>query len=137
MNEGPSVFGRALVHDVVGFAHLLEQDGHAHLEQLSVLPRLGRRGLGRMLVSAVLREAGARGHREVTLRTYADVPWNAPFYTRCGFVETEPRTAFLRRLIDVEESLGLLQHGRRLQMTAAVESPASREDELGEARSTL
>ena len=107
--------------DVVGFAHLLELEEHAHLEQVSVLPRYARRGLGRMLVSTALREAAARGHREVTLRTYADVPWNAPFYRTCGFVETEPDTAFLRGLVDVEERLRLSAHGRRVQMTAPID----------------
>ncbi|QMU98441.1 GNAT family N-acetyltransferase [Microbacterium esteraromaticum] len=106
--------------EVIGFAHLLELEGHAHLEQVSVLPRFGRRGAGRMLVEAILAEAARRGHRTVTLRTYADVPWNAPFYETCGFVETRPDTPFLTRLVDVERALGLPRHGRRLQMTARV-----------------
>lgn len=106
----------------VGFVHLLEVDGQAHLEQLSVLPAHGRRGYGRLLVRAALREAGSRGHRRVTLRTYADVPWNAPFYASCGFLESLPETPFQRRLIDVESQLGLDRLGRRVQMTALTHS---------------
>lgn len=120
---GAVLVGESRSGEVAGFAHLLEVDGHAHLEQVSVLPRLGRRGLGRMLVTSALHEAAARGHREVTLRTYADVPWNAPFYATCGFVETEPDSAFLTGLLDVEERLRLSMHGRRLQMTSPVPSP--------------
>lgn len=103
---------------IVGFVHVLEPAGIAHLEQLSVLPAHGRRGHGRALVEAALREAAARGHREVTLRTYADVPFNAPFYRTCGFEVTEPRSAFHRRLVEVEKQQGLLRYGQRLQMTA-------------------
>ncbi|WP_217184302.1 GNAT family N-acetyltransferase [Streptomyces sp. AC495_CC817] len=105
---------------VVGFVQVLDLGGHAHLEQLSVLPSHGRRGIGRLLVDAALVEARRRGHESITLRTYADVPWNAPFYASCGFVESTPETDLLRSLIEVERSLGLLAHGRRVQMTAAL-----------------
>ncbi|WP_315637564.1 MULTISPECIES: GNAT family N-acetyltransferase [Microbacterium] len=104
----------------VGFAHVLEVDGEAHLEQLSVRPEHARRGVGRALVVAAQEEARRRGHRRLTLRTYADVPWNAPFYARCGFEESAPDTDFLRALVGVEERLNLSVHGRRIQMTATL-----------------
>lgn len=76
---------------VLGFAHLveLEHDGHrhAHLEQLSVHPDAGGCGLGTMLLRAMLGTALDRGHDRITLVTFADVPWNAPWYARHGFVE--------------------------------------------------
>lgn len=68
-----------------------------------------------------MEEARHRGYEELTLRSYADVPWNAPFYARLGFVETEPETDFQKLLVDVEERLGLTRYGRRVQMTAALE----------------
>jgi GNAT superfamily N-acetyltransferase len=101
----------------VGFVHVLEVDGAAHLEQLSVLPDATRRGHGRRLVEAAVAEALARGHDRITLRTFADVPWNAPFYATCGFVESEPDTDFLRGLIDAERDHGLSSPERRIQMT--------------------
>lgn len=104
----------------VGFAHVLEIDGHAHLEQLSVLPSFGRRGIGRQLVQVALSEARSRGHQTITLRTYRDVPWNAPFYASCGFTETEPDSDLLRALVDTETALGLFEYGPRVQMTAAL-----------------
>ena len=104
--------------DAVGFVHVIERDGHAHLEQLSVPPEHGRRGYGRALVRAALSEAAARGHERMTLRTYADVPWNGPFYASCGFIESEPDSVFLLGLPAVEARLGLARHGRRIQMTA-------------------
>lgn len=105
---------------VVGFVHVLELDGHAHLEQLSVLPSYGRQGIGRELVTAALTESRHRGHTEITLRTYIDVPWNAPFYTSCGFLVSEPDTPLLRDLVHVESALGLFEHGPRTQMTAVL-----------------
>lgn len=104
----------------MGFVQVLEVDDGAHLEQVSVDPRVGRRGHGRMLVMAALDEARRRGHRAVTLRTYRDVPWNAPFYATCGFRVSTPATAFQRSLVSVEERIGLGRFGERVQMTAAL-----------------
>ena len=107
--------------DAVGFVHVLEAVGYAHLEQLSVLPEHTRRGLGRTLVGAAKTEAARRGHERVTLRTYADVPWNAPFYATCGFVETSPVSDFHREMAVEEKRLGLDKFGRRIQMTAQLQ----------------
>lgn len=106
--------GRGL--EPLGFAHVLGIPGGDHLEQLSVRPSLARRGHGRALVEAVKGESGRRGSKRVTLRTYAEVPWNAPFYASCGFVESDPDTDFLRDLLIVEQRRGL-GYGRRVQMT--------------------
>lgn len=101
---------------VVGFAHALDLDGHLHLEQLAVHPDHGRRGVGTALVRAALGEARARGHEQLTLSTYADVPWNAPFYRRLGFRELDVLPPHLATLREEERSLGLERHGRRLMM---------------------
>ena len=81
----------ALADDVpVGFAHVkLLEPQNAHLHELDVHPRHGRRGLGRKLVLAVCDWAAANGH-EVTLCTFRDVPWNMPFYARLGFEVLAP-----------------------------------------------
>lgn len=101
----------------VGFVHVLEQDGVAHLEQLSVLPAHGRRGHGRALVDAALDEAADRGYAVVTLRTFADVPWNAPFYASLGFEERPvPDHPFHRGLVDTEQRIGLDRQGARVHM---------------------
>ena len=99
----------------VGFAHVLEVHGSGHLEQLSVRPLAARRGHGRALVEAVKSESRLRGCHRVTLRTFADVPWNAPFYSSCGFLERDPDSDFLRDLSAAEQQRGL-GYGRRVQM---------------------
>ena len=104
--------------EAAGFAHVREVDGGAHLEQLAVRRTAARRGHGRALVQVALAEAAHRGHARVTLRTYADVPWNAPFSARLGFVESAPDTDHLRALVDEEARFDLERYGRRVQMTA-------------------
>ena len=101
----------------VGFAHVLQGADTAHLEQLSVLPEFTQRGYGRQLVLGAAEESRRRGHNQLTLRTFADVPWNAPFYSTCGFVITVPETEFHRALVAAEAELGLPAYGRRVQMT--------------------
>lgn len=103
--------------EAVGFVQVLELEGQAHLEQLSVLPAWGGRGIGRSLLEAGVAEAARLGYGEITLRTFADVAFNAPFYATCGFEVSEPSTALERGLVAVEERLGLMELGRRVQMT--------------------
>jgi len=103
---------------VAGFAHLTEHDGHAHLEQVSVLPARGRRGLGTALVRAAMEEARWAGHDRISLCTFRDVPFNGPFYAGLGFGETEQLEPFQARLRAVERSLGLDDVGARVVMVA-------------------
>ncbi len=74
----------------VGFCRIDAVGAGAHLEQLSVRPDQGRRGLGRALLRAACAWAADRGHPELTLATYRDVPWNGPFYASEGFEEVGP-----------------------------------------------
>lgn len=85
--------------------------------------RDARKGWGRTLVEAAKNQAQKRGYRRISLRTYADVPWNAPFYATAGFVEEEPATQFHRSLVGIETELGLDRYGRRVQMAAHTEEP--------------
>jgi len=101
----------------VGFVHVVDLDGHAHLEQLSVLPAQGRRGIGGALVAAALEEARWAGYDEMSLCTYRDVPWNGPFYARLGFEPVEHLAAHQQRLRDHEVELGLDADGVRVVMS--------------------
>jgi GNAT superfamily N-acetyltransferase len=69
----------------IGFALVERFGATAHLEELDVLPDYGRRGIGAELVRAVCEWAVAQRLEAVTLTTFRDVPWNAPFYQRLGF----------------------------------------------------
>ena len=93
----------------VGWAAVELVDGHAHLEQLSVLPSHGRRGFGAALVEHVCGWAAAEGHDAVTLTTFREVAWNAPFYERLGFraLTEDELTPALRAVRAHEAELGL------------------------------
>jgi GNAT superfamily N-acetyltransferase len=97
----------------VGFAHVLEIDGDAHLEQLSVRPEHQGNGIGTALVRASMAEAARLGHRRMSLCTYLDVPWNGPFYARLGFREVTELAPYEQRLRDHERLLRLDVNGPR------------------------
>ena len=71
----------------VGFAVAIILENYAHLHELSVHPRHGRRGLGRRLVNVVIQNAIESKLSGVTLSTFRDIVWNAPFYKKLGFCE--------------------------------------------------
>jgi GNAT superfamily N-acetyltransferase len=93
----------------VGYARIEVLDGHAHLEQLSVLPEHGGRGIGTALLDAVAGWAAARGDGEITLTTFRDVPFNSPLYLRRGYEELadEDRGPELVEQMRVEAAHGL------------------------------
>jgi GNAT superfamily N-acetyltransferase len=69
----------------IGYTVVDIVDGLAHLEQLSVLPDHGRQGLGAALLEHVCDWATRHRFVAVTLTTFTEVPWNAPFYAKHGF----------------------------------------------------
>ena len=93
----------------VGYARVELVDGQAHLEQLSVLPEHGGRGIGTALLHAVCAWAHDRGDRAVTLTTFREVAFNAPLYAKRGFEEVpEPEwPAGIRTLVAEETAHGL------------------------------
>ena len=79
VHEGPGV--------PLGFALVSHRGGTLYLDQLSVHPDHGRKGLGAALIQRVFQVAKQRKLRLVTLSTFRDVPWNGPFYRKLGFRE--------------------------------------------------
>ncbi len=84
-------------------------DGCAHLEQVTVHPGSAGQGLGRQLVEHLDGWARARDLPAITLTTFTDVPWNAPYYARLGFrlLEDAELTAGLRAIRRAEAAHGL------------------------------
>jgi GNAT superfamily N-acetyltransferase len=105
----------------VGFALAVELDGRLHLEEMDVHPAHGRRGFGTALVDAVCAAARLRG-QGVSLSTFREVPWNAPFYARLGFrqLDESELTPVLRRLREDEGRRGLRPDTRILMVRSAL-----------------
>lgn len=78
----------------VGFIAARTCDGSLHLVEMDVLPSRGRQGTGTRLLQHLCEVARQRGHAHITLTTFAQLPWNAPFYARHGFAEVTNFGAF-------------------------------------------
>ncbi|GLW23501.1 GNAT family N-acetyltransferase [Microbispora triticiradicis] len=95
----------------VGFALLGVVDGLTHLEQIAVHPGHANQGIGTRLLEAVFATAAApqSTNRAVTLTTFRDVPWNAPWYARRGFRVIQPSEwgPELSALVEHERALGI------------------------------
>lgn len=93
----------------VGYLIADPVDGAAHIEQVSVHPSAARLGIGRALIDHAAAWAEGQGLRALTLTTFSDVPWNAPYYARIGFavLREDQLTEGLRRIRAEEVGNGL------------------------------
>ena len=109
----------------VGFAIAKHVGGEPHLLELDVLPAHGRRGLGARLVAAVVAWARAQGAPSLTLSTFRDVAWNAPFYAKLGFraLDESELDEPHRALLDREAAMGLPRE-RRVVMRLPLGAPS-------------
>lgn len=100
----------------VGFCRIERVDENAHVGEIAVLPELGRMGIGSALMDAACAWARDHGYRALTLTTFVDPPFNAPWYERLGFeVLSPPYEPELARVVELEADLAEL--GPRVVMT--------------------
>lgn len=94
---------------IAGFAIARPLDDGIHLHELDVHPAHARRGLGARLIGAVAAWASETDARAITLLTFRDIPWNAPYYARLGFVPLADGALppGLRALREAEGAAGL------------------------------
>ncbi|MFJ9038151.1 GNAT family N-acetyltransferase [Streptomyces sp. NPDC102406] len=80
-----------------------------HIEQVTVDPAAARRGVGRALIARAADRARDLGLSGLTLTTFAEVPWNAPYYERLGFsrLADTALTPGLREIRAAEAESGL------------------------------
>ncbi len=69
---------------VVAFVMFRPVDDGLYIEQVDVLPAYAGRRIG----SALL-DAAAKRTPTLLLSTFRDIPWNAPWYRRLGFVDID------------------------------------------------
>lgn len=83
--------------------------GRLHIDEVDVLrPRQGQ-GFGRALLAHAAAWARAHGLTALSLTTFRNVPWNAPFYASFGFREWDPADApaSIRQALLYEAAEGL------------------------------
>lgn len=107
-------------------------DGCLHVEQVSIDPAFARRGAGARLIRRAAGRAldrrinGVVGDAPgiVTLTTFRDVPWNAPYYRRLGFeVVDEPDWGDEMRTLRAAERDRGLDSWPRVVMAADILAP--------------
>ena len=89
----------------IGFAATRAYGRELHLHELSVARAAQRQGIGTRLLLAVTVEAKNAGFRAVTLNTFRDIAWHAPFYARHGFALLEELDAHPRLAANLEAAV--------------------------------
>lgn len=104
------------VHDEIpiGFINGVEYNKTFHICEISVSEEWQSQGVGRALLSAVEQIMCDRGITMITLTTFKDIPWNAPFYERLGYeiLSEDGLSIFLMDILDEEIEAGLEAHRR-------------------------
>ncbi|MFJ3821090.1 GNAT family N-acetyltransferase [Streptomyces nodosus] len=93
----------------VAYLVAIHVDGNLHIEQVSVHPGSARRGIGRLLIDHLAEHARTTGIPALTLTTFTETPWNAPYYARLGFqhLAENELTPGLRDIREREAARGL------------------------------
>ena len=86
---------------VAGFVMASLRDRGLYVDQLSVAPEHGRQGIGRALMMHLEDRAREQRIFEITLSTFRDLPWNAPFYESLGFRHLK-RSQLSAFMLDIE-----------------------------------
>ncbi|MEA5221874.1 GNAT family N-acetyltransferase [Enterobacter cloacae] len=103
----------ALANDQpVGFILAETHVSSLFIVELSVHLDWQGKGMGRRLIACVADQARKRGLASLTLTTFRDVPWNAPFYARLGFEMITTLTPELREKREEETAHGLAYDAR-------------------------
>lgn len=126
----PGEFARAAAVFVVGrppvgFVQIDELDGLAYIAEIAVIPKWMRQGIGTALLERACEWARSHKYPAIALTTYADVPWNAPYYARRGFVEVTDFGPGLQAEREHERRLGLDDVGPRIVMRRELPQPAT------------
>ena len=70
---------------LVGFCLINLVDSQPHIKELSVAREHSGQGIGKALINRICEESKQKGYKSITLTTFAEVPFNAPFYKKLGF----------------------------------------------------
>lgn len=104
--------GHSLVAEMdgrlVGFLSTEPHRKELHIREFSVHPDMQGQGIGTILLRGIGIDAHNSGFSAITLTTFTDVPWNAPFYERLGYTVISDLAAHPRLNAEIEQEV---QHG--------------------------
>jgi ribosomal protein S18 acetylase RimI-like enzyme len=94
---------------VIGYAVTREVDDTLYLQEIDIEPTHGQRGLGSALVDRIRSWAKLAAYGVMSLSTFRDIPWNAPFYSKLGFriLDESELTAGFQQIRRQEYEVGL------------------------------
>lgn len=98
-----------------------------HIDQVTVHPDASRRGLGALMIESVSADPRSKERGLITLTSFANVPWNAPYYERIGFNEI-PREDWpegVAEKVDAEQGKNIAAWPRVVMQRAIPEEPAA------------
>lgn len=95
--------------DLCGFLCAEPHGNELHICEVGIRLDCQGRGIGRHLLGLTIAAAKQGGMAAITLTTFRDVAWNAPFYERLGFhlLDSEALGARLRAVLANEAEAGL------------------------------
>ncbi|EWG68099.1 MULTISPECIES: GNAT family N-acetyltransferase [unclassified Enterobacter] len=96
----------------VGFILTEAHSSSLFIVELSVDLNWQGKGIGRQLIACAADHARTLGLASLTLTTFRDVPWNAPFYARLGFEKMTTLTPELRQKREEETAHGFAYETR-------------------------
>lgn len=88
---------------LAGFVLVSKHGKGLYLDQISVDPAYGNRGIGTQLMRHLFDKAKRLNEAEIVLSTFRDVSWNGPFYAGLGFREIS-RHKFEPYMHDIERA---------------------------------
>lgn len=97
-----------------------------YIEQVTVHPEAAHRGIGARLIESVAADERAVELGKLSLISFENVPWNAPYYERLGFLDLAESEwpAGLHEKVEEEKARGL-HSWPRVVMTREVAVPAT------------
>ncbi len=101
-----------------GYLLVRELDDSGYIAQVSVDPAFSRRCIGAGLIDRAAEWARSRGLATLTLTTFVDLPWNAPYYGRLGFHEITHTADSLAQVRAAEAAAGLDRRPRTAMIRA-------------------
>jgi len=93
----------------IGFLTARSIEDDFFIEEVSVSEPHQKKGVGTKLIENTLEEAKLLGKLAATLTTFREVPWNAPYYNKLGFItlELDVLPIYLKNILEAEEKAGL------------------------------
>lgn len=79
-------------HVIAGFAMFRPVEDRLYVEQIDVLPAFAGRRIGAALLDAVTDRTRTAGLAGLSLSTFREIPWNAPYYRRLAFLDVAALT---------------------------------------------